>query len=67
MTGTPTLYQWAGGADAFDALCTAFYARAVEDDLLGDDEAVDDNVDPVLAAVARVACPTATSWWVGES
>lgn len=33
---TPTLYEWAGGTDAFDALCTAFYERAVTDDLLAD-------------------------------
>ena len=33
---TPTLYEWAGGAEAFDALCAAFYERVVEDDLLAD-------------------------------
>ena len=32
---TPTLYDWAGGTDAFQRLCDAFYARVVVDDLLG--------------------------------
>ena len=31
---TSTLYEWAGGTDAFDALCADFYRRAVTDDLL---------------------------------
>ncbi|MET8469797.1 antibiotic biosynthesis monooxygenase [Streptomyces sp. NPDC006422] len=31
----PTLYQWAGGAEAFARLTTAFYAQVVKDDLLG--------------------------------
>ncbi|MER5440233.1 antibiotic biosynthesis monooxygenase [Streptomyces sp. NPDC002790] len=31
----PTLYQWAGGAEAFDRLTSAFYAKVVKDDLLG--------------------------------
>ena len=31
---TPTLYQWAGGSDAFEALCAAFYRRVTADDLL---------------------------------
>jgi hemoglobin len=34
MTETPTLYEWAGGADAFGRLTEAFYARVVADDLL---------------------------------
>ncbi len=34
MTDTPTLYEWAGGADAFVRLTEAFYARVLEDDLL---------------------------------
>jgi len=31
---TPTLYEWAGGTDAFVRLTDAFYARVVNDDLL---------------------------------
>ena len=35
MTGkTPTLYEWAGGSDAFVRLTDAFYARVVTDELL---------------------------------
>jgi hemoglobin len=34
MTDTPTLYEWAGGADAFVRLTEAFYARVLKDDLL---------------------------------
>jgi hemoglobin len=35
MTGTtPTLYDWAGGTEAFVRLTDAFYARVVKDDLL---------------------------------
>jgi hemoglobin len=30
----PTLYDWAGGTDAFVRLCDAFYRRVVADDLL---------------------------------
>ncbi|GIF22233.1 hemoglobin [Actinoplanes tereljensis] len=32
---TPTLYEWAGGTEAFERLTDAFYARVVTDDLLG--------------------------------
>jgi hemoglobin len=35
MSDTPTLYEWAGGSEAFERLTTAFYAKVVEDDLLG--------------------------------
>ncbi|MFZ3559499.1 MULTISPECIES: antibiotic biosynthesis monooxygenase [unclassified Streptomyces] len=31
----PTLYQWAGGAEAFDRLTSVFYEKVVKDDLLG--------------------------------
>jgi hemoglobin len=31
---TPSLYEWAGGTDAFVRLTDAFYARATKDDLL---------------------------------
>jgi len=34
MSETPTLYEWAGGADAFLRLTDAFYARVRKDDLL---------------------------------
>lgn len=33
---TPTLYQWAGGRDAFEKLTEVFYAKVLKDDLLGD-------------------------------
>jgi hemoglobin len=33
--GVPTLYQWAGGEDAFRRLIDAFYDRVERDDLLG--------------------------------
>jgi hemoglobin len=32
--GTPTLYEWAGGAEAFERLTEAFYARVREDPIL---------------------------------
>ncbi|GAA2473684.1 group II truncated hemoglobin [Winogradskya humida] len=35
MGDTPTLWEWAGGTAAFERLTEAFYARVVEDDLLG--------------------------------
>ncbi|MGX6602584.1 group II truncated hemoglobin [Micromonosporaceae bacterium Da 78-11] len=31
---TPTLFEWAGGTDAFVRLTDAFYGRATKDDLL---------------------------------
>jgi hemoglobin len=34
MADPPTLYDWAGGAEALTRLTTAFYRRVVEDDLL---------------------------------
>lgn len=34
-TSTPTLYEWAGGMEAFDRLTTAFYKRVRADDLVG--------------------------------
>ena len=34
MGETPTLYEWAGGAEALARLTEAFYRRVVEDDLL---------------------------------
>jgi len=35
MSETPTLYEWAGGTEAFVRLTDAFYRRVTEDDLLG--------------------------------
>jgi hemoglobin len=35
MSDTPTLYEWAGGSEAFERLTEAFYAKVVRDDLLG--------------------------------
>src|SRR6266516_4324554 len=32
--GTPTLYEWAGGAEAFERLTEAFYKRVRADELL---------------------------------
>jgi hemoglobin len=34
MSDTPTLYEWAGGIDAFRRLTDVFYAKVVKDDLL---------------------------------
>ena len=31
---TPTLYEWAGGQEAFDRLTEAFYTRVRADDVL---------------------------------
>ena len=35
MGDTPTLYEWAGGTDAFVRLTTVFYAKVTDDELLG--------------------------------
>jgi hemoglobin len=34
MNDVPTLYDWAGGADAFERLTAAFYDKVLRDDLL---------------------------------
>ena len=34
MAGYPTLYEWAGGRQAFDRMINAFYDRVERDDLL---------------------------------
>src|SRR5262245_30985199 len=34
MPDHPTLYDWAGGRDAFDRMINAFYDRVEQDDLL---------------------------------
>jgi hemoglobin len=33
---TPTIYEWAGGQDAFEKLTEVFYAKVLKDDLLRD-------------------------------
>jgi hemoglobin len=35
MESTPTLYEWAGGMEAFDRLTEAFYRRVRDDPLVG--------------------------------
>jgi hemoglobin len=34
MSGVPTLYEWAGGAAAFERLTEAFYGRVRQDEIL---------------------------------
>lgn len=34
MSATPTLFEWAGGQEAFDRMIDAFYDRVEQDDLL---------------------------------
>jgi hemoglobin len=34
MNDVPTLYEWAGGAEAFERLTAAFYEKVLRDDLL---------------------------------
>jgi hemoglobin len=36
MNDVPTLYDWAGGSEAFERLTEAFYAKVTRDDLLGE-------------------------------
>jgi hemoglobin len=43
MNDAPTLYDWAGGADAFERLTAAFYDKVLKDDLL---EPVFRGMDP---------------------
>ncbi len=40
---TPTLYEWAGGGEAFEHLTEVFYGKVLEDDLL---EPVFRHMDP---------------------
>jgi hemoglobin len=35
MSDVPTLYEWAGGPEAFERLTAAFYDKVLRDDLLG--------------------------------
>jgi hemoglobin len=52
---TPTLYEWAGGADAFERLTSAFYERVRADDLLS----------PVFAGMSDDH-PHHVALWLGE-
>ena len=52
---TPTLYEWAGGAEAFRRLIDAFYDRVERDDLLG----------PFFpGGVSEEHRAHVTAWWV---
>jgi hemoglobin len=35
MTEIPSLYEWAGGSEAFERLTEAFYTQVLKDDLIG--------------------------------
>ena len=54
-SGTPTLYEWAGGGDAFARMIDAFYDRVERDDLLS-----------VLfpGGVSREHREHVTTWWI---
>ena len=53
-SGTPTLYDWAGGEGAFERLIDAFYDRVERDDLLG----------PLFPGGVSVAHRRhVTTWW----
>ena len=54
-SATPSLYEWAGGAEAFERLTEAFYARVRGDDLL---EPVFRGMDPEH--------PTHVAAWLAE-
>ena len=51
----PTLYEWAGGAEALDRLTTIFYRRVREDELL----------QPLFAAMPEDH-PHHVALWLGE-
>jgi hemoglobin len=51
----PTLYQWAGGADAIERLFERFYEKVVADDLVG----------PLFARMSEDH-PTHVAAWIGE-
>jgi hemoglobin len=55
MVEPPSLYEWAGGADALERLTTAFYREVVRDDLL---EPLFRHMDPGHPAHVAV--------WLGE-
>ena len=52
---TPTLYEWAGGADALDRLTECFYRRVHDDPILS----------PVFAGMAPEH-PHHVALWLGE-
>ncbi len=55
MTEPPSLYHWAGGADALERLTTAFYREVLRDDLL---EPLFRHMDP--------GHPVHVAAWLGE-
>ena len=55
MAEPPSLYEWAGGADALERLTTAFYREVVVDELL---EPLFGHMDP--------AHPAHVALWLGE-
>lgn len=54
-SSVPSLYEWAGGAEAFDRLTAAFYDKVLSDPVLG----------PVFAGMDR-AHPAHVAQWLGE-
>ena len=56
MKNTPTLYEWAGDMQTFEALFAAFYNKVLKDDLLGDvfKNMSGDHVQHVAHFVAEV-------------
>ena len=55
MTEPPSLFEWAGGADALERLTTAFYREVLRDDLL---EPLFRQMDP--------GHPAHVAAWLGE-
>ena len=55
MSEPPSLYEWAGGADALERLTTAFYRAVLRDDLL---EPLFRHMDP--------GHPVHVAAWLGE-
>jgi hemoglobin len=56
MNKIPTLYEWAGDMETFRNLFTKFYAKVLQDDLLGDvfKNMSPDHVEHVAHFVAEV-------------
>src|SRR5687767_10461546 len=56
MKHLPTLYEWAGDMQTFEALFGAFYAKVLKDDLLGEvfKDMSPDHVQHVAHFVAEV-------------
>jgi hemoglobin len=55
MAETPTLYEWAGGAEAFEKLTAAFYDKVIADDLVG----------PLFRDMSPEH-PKHVAWWLSE-